>query len=72
MTILKYVKAYNIAEELDNSKGAAKGRRYNKNHIIIIDIHRVSCLSRRELLHPLEVFKVLSSLVFGAFLKVSL
>lgn len=44
VTIFKHVMAYHIAEELDNSKGVAKGRRHNKFCIIMIDIHRVSCL----------------------------
>lgn len=44
--IFKYVMVYNIAEELDNNKGAAKDRRHSKYCVIITDICRVSCLRR--------------------------
>lgn len=47
INIFKYMKACYTAEELDNRKGAAKGTRYSKNYIIIIDIHKVSCLGRQ-------------------------
>lgn len=34
VTIFKYAMAYHIAEELDNNKGEAKGRRHNKYSVI--------------------------------------